>query len=132
MNKIYLLYACNLWKEFSSMRVVLATTDKETLYAAAANSIFETEMDYDGLSGGEGLLRFKADYEDDCVDFDKLSYGFVKEHENESAKDSPIATDYSMAYDWLNMDADELFDTINFGKPDLITGQKEGPEDLER
>ena len=131
MNQIYLLYTCNGWKERSSMRVFLATTDKKTLCAAVASSIFDGNMAYEGLKNQAGLLRFQEDYGRNQVDFDKLSNGFAEEFDNENVKDSPTATDYTMAYDWLTVDADELRGIMKFGNAESVFGQEEYEEDLE-
>ena len=130
-DTIYLLYTCNAWKEHSSLRVILTTTDKETLFAAVANSIFEGEMEYEGLKNHAGLLRFKEDYDNENIDFSKLSYGFIQAFENENVRETSSVTDISMAYDWLKMDADELHRIMEFGKIEPEAEQDEDEEDLE-
>ena len=37
--EIYILYACDEWQSKDSMRLVGATTDRETLYAMTAHEI---------------------------------------------------------------------------------------------
>ena len=127
MEKIYILYTCDEWKSRDSMRVLEATTDKDTLCTIIANNIFEGEMEYEGLKNHAGLLCFKADYDRVQVDFGKLSHGFVEEFENENVRESQAITDYTMANDWLKMDADDLRDIMNFGNID----EPDDEEDLE-
>jgi len=132
VDKIYILYTCDEWKSRDSMRVSEATTDKDTMYAIIANNIFKGEMEYEGLKNHAGLLDFKTDYDCNQVDFGKLSHGFVEEFENENVRESQAITDYTMASDWLNMDIDDLRDTMNFGNPDPVSEQNEDEEDLEQ
>ena len=127
-DTIYLLYTCNQWKEHSSMRVVLATTDKETLYAAVASEIFEGGMEYEGYKNHVGLLSFKNDYEDETVDFGKLSYGFVGEFENENVRETAAESDITQAWAWLHMDAAELHKVMGI---EYEAGQDDNEEDLE-
>ena len=128
MDTIYLLYTCNLWKEHISKRVVFATMDKESLYAAAANNIFETDMEYEGLTSHDGLLRFKKDYEDNCVDFGKLTYGFVEEFENDNVREAAGENDITQALSWLKMSDIELKSIMGI---ESDAEQNEAEEDLE-
>lgn len=103
-DEIYLLYSCNEWKEYGSMRLIAATTDQNTLYPIIANEVLERRMDYEGESGKAGLVRYRQDYKKGHIDFGKLGLGFVQEMPNEQIMGHVTSTEYEDTYDWLHMD----------------------------
>lgn len=74
MNQIYLLYACNGWKEKSSMHLILATTIQETLEGAIAKAIEDGDMGFAGLEGKKAMREFRRS----DLDYSGLDYGYVE------------------------------------------------------
>lgn len=102
MNIVFLLYTCDIWKEFSSMRLVGATNDVNMLCSMIANQILSGNMDYDGKSKQDGFLRFREDFKAQDVNFNRLTYGFV---------DSPVMEELNpdnRTYQWLTTDSMEF------------------------
>lgn len=73
MNQIYLLYACNEWKEKSSMHLIMATTIQETIEGAIVKEIEEGNMEFSGLKGKKAIKAFRCG----DLDYSSLDYGYV-------------------------------------------------------
>jgi hypothetical protein len=116
-NDIYLLFTCDVWKSRSSMRIHEVIKGFDMLLAVVANSIFEGDMDYRGLSNKNGLLELIRDYEKGKVDLDSIGNGFVRKIDDEIVEMDNAADDYRMAYDWLNMGEAEFMNLL--GNEDL-------------
>jgi|GEM_PF-6293564 len=82
MTNIYNLFACDMNKTRNSMRLVSATTDKNTLMAIIAGLLLNGNMDYERPTGITGFDAFHYDFQHNRVDFSKLIYGFVDERDN--------------------------------------------------
>jgi hypothetical protein len=108
MEDVYLLYSCNEHKEYSSMRLIAATADTNTLYAVIGNNIFEGNMEYDGESNHNGFIRFREDYRQGSINFDKLDYGFVNTPVIEKLFEYISLSEYEDAYSWLAMEDNEF------------------------
>ena len=108
MEDVYLLYSCNEHKEYSSMRLITATADTNTLYAVIGNNIFEGSTEYDGESNHNGFIRFREDYRQDSINFDKLDYGFVNTPVIEKLFEYISLSEYEDAYSWLAMEDNEF------------------------
>jgi hypothetical protein len=72
---IFILFSCNEWKERSSMRLIVATTDEDKLRAIIAQEILEDNMEYAGMSKYKGVTAFNNN---DNKDYDNLKYGYVE------------------------------------------------------
>ena len=70
---IYLLYSCNEWKEYSSMRLIMASTDEEKIIKQIKKEIRSGDMAFDGHKGKKGVNSFEERY----GDYGSLEYGFV-------------------------------------------------------
>lgn len=72
-KKIYLFYSCNQWKEYSSMKLIMASSDKSKIIEQIEVELLANNMEYAGADGKDGVLEFRArEY-----DFNLLGYGFV-------------------------------------------------------
>ena len=111
----YLLYSCNEWCEKSKASLILATSDKKTLYAAIGGEILVGNMEYLGESGGKGFAEYKKDYLSGKDVLKELQYGFIKEMDDSllSASDS-VSEYYTAASEFLA--ADFNFDAAAFDK----------------
>lgn len=105
---IYILYACNEWKEYSSMKLVAATTDRDTLYSIMADEISKGHMGYMGETGKSGIVMLRKDYKGGNADPGKLEFGFVQETKNECYISPDSSMRYYQFYELLNMDDEEF------------------------
>jgi len=55
------------------MKLVMATTDEELLHEQIRNEIRAADMEFDGLTGDEGVTAF--DESEQAID--RVAYGFV-------------------------------------------------------
>lgn len=84
VKKIYLLYSCDEWKSFASMRLEMATTDPAVLDDAIAMFITDREMSFDGKDGKDAADEFLIENNDknlqdaDTNCYHRLGFGFVQ------------------------------------------------------
>lgn len=71
-NKIYLLFSCDIHKSWSSMHLIVATTDIERLNEVIINELSDEDMDYYQSRGKEAIEKFL-----DNQDYKLLDYGYV-------------------------------------------------------
>ena len=78
-DNIYILFSCNAWKEYSSMRVVFVGDSVDFLEEKIRNEIREGNMCYssEDLSVEEQLALFDEEFDDNL-----LIYGFVDTYTN--------------------------------------------------
>lgn len=108
-REVFILYSCNLHKEWGSMRLKAVSDDRETFYAAIGDEILQEHMDFRGFSGQKGFDCFREDVVRSNVSFVHLDYGFVKEYELVNR------TDHAQACEWLRMD-DSEYEAIRNGE----------------
>jgi hypothetical protein len=72
VNEIYLLYSCDAWKSKSSMRLIMATTIRETIEGAVCASIQKGDMDYAGKSGSAASAAYARERNDRLLEFGYL------------------------------------------------------------
>ena len=113
MDDIYLLYSCNEYKEHSTMRLVAATADTNTLYAVIGNNVFEGNMEYDGETNHKGFVRFREDYRKGQINLDKLNYGFVDTPVIEKLFEYITSNEYEDAYNWLTVEDNEFTELVS-------------------
>lgn len=110
METIYSLYACEPSYEADGEpppRLVLMTTDRDTLLTAIAGEILVSNMMYQNLSGGAGFSLFKKDYALNRVDLQSVSLGYVEEQDNASLKNRlTMETHHLDAQTYLNPEFD--------------------------
>lgn len=83
-QKIYLLYSCDDWKSFASMRLEMVTTESAVLDNAIAAFVRDGDMTFDGEDGrvaaDEFLVENKArrlrNADSNC--YPRLGFGFVQ------------------------------------------------------
>lgn len=97
-NEIYLLFACNEWKEKSSMRIVGATTNQNLLYAMVGSKIKEGEMLYRSDDRKESWEYFRQDYQRNEVRPELLEYGHIETMRDLSLTDPMLAEDFRDTY----------------------------------
>ena len=73
MNSIFLLYSCNQWKEFSNMKLIMASTDEGKIIAQIKKEILDGNMKCDGADGEQGVNNFS----EHNSDYNVLENGFV-------------------------------------------------------
>jgi hypothetical protein len=111
-NEIYILYACDQWKSRDSMRLVSASTDRQTLYSAVLNELYESRMDFDGQTGSTAVARFREAYLSGYIDFGLLTYGHTDEVYNETYFIPGQSQQRHQLYQLLQMDDEEFARTF--------------------
>jgi hypothetical protein len=127
-DKIYILYACDEWKSRDSMRLVGATTDRESLYAMIASEIYNRHMDFDGETGKPGVVRFRDAYRNGCIDPGMLDYGFVDETYNRDYLTPDSSLEHFQLYELLDMDDDEFQRTLPVDPASYKQDDEDEPE----
>jgi len=107
-SDIYILFSCNEWKEHSSMRLIAATIDINTLYSVIGNEIVEGRINYRGETKKAGFRDFKQDFDLNNINFNFLEYGFVNQTENLNVKEMSTANEYSDIFNMLHMSDGEI------------------------
>ena len=85
-SSIYILYNCNEWKEYSSMKTVAASTGINDIYRAAKKEIHSGNIEYCGLTKRAGVQLFSEDLINNRINTALLDYGYIEEIENIAAK----------------------------------------------
>lgn len=93
----YVLFSCNAWKEYSSMRLLGVTDDPEALYVMIGSCIRADDMFYIYDNAEESWRQFQADYHDGKVDLDLLEYGYVEVYEEYGVSSRAFAADFPKA-----------------------------------
>ena len=84
-SKIYILYSCNEWKEYSSMSSIVASTSIYDIYKEIKKEIRLGNMDYEKATKRAGIKLFNEDFENNRLNFDLLGYGYIEELKNMAA-----------------------------------------------
>lgn len=122
-NEIYLLYACDVWKSRDSMRLISAGTDREVLYSAVLNELYENRMDYQGVSGTAAVARFRDAYRSGHINFGLLQYGHTDQVYNEAHFIPGQSEQRTMLYELLHMDDavfERTFPVVSMGDEDNV------------
>ena len=77
----YMLFSCNEWKEYSSMRLVGISMDLEIIYIMIGSKIKSGDMLYQSDDKKESWKIFQRDYRLGAVELAQLEYGFVDTYE---------------------------------------------------
>ena len=77
IKQYFLLYSCNEWKAFSSMRLVGVSMDLNVIYIMVGSKIKIGDMLYQSDDKKESWENFQRDYRLGEVELDRLKYGFV-------------------------------------------------------
>ena len=72
---IYILYFCNEWKEWSSMRLVMATTEPDKIRKALQKLIRRRDVEYGGQPGDIADLELSS--LNSC-----LSHAYISTHDD--------------------------------------------------
>lgn len=107
-DEIYILYDCDEWKSRDSMRLMGATTDRESLYAMILCEIYNRRMDFDGVTGKPGVVRFREVYRNGYINPGRLAYGHFDETYNRDYLTPASSLEHFQLYELLNMDDDEF------------------------
>ncbi len=78
MKEIYLLKACNEWKEKNNARIVAATDDRHTLLVMIGGEILLGNMNYGGLEKGEAYIKLIEDIAKGIEVEKNIDYGYVE------------------------------------------------------
>lgn len=114
MKNIYLLKSCNEWKEHSSSKVILATSDKQALAVATAGEILLGNMEYKGLCNDAGYFQFADDVKNGLNYEDNLKYGYIEEVDCLSKEDTEeLRVRYDTAIDAFEHNEIEVDDEDN-------------------
>lgn len=73
MNKIYLLFACDIWKSHASMRLLMATTIRKTIDDLICEKLCQRDMRYGGQEGESAVDCYLDSKNPDC-----LEYGYLE------------------------------------------------------
>lgn len=93
----YILFSCNRWKEYSSMRFLGATDDLETLYVMIGLCIRANDMLYGYDNSTESWKHFQEDYHHDKINLDLLRYGYVETYEESGILSREFAEEFPKA-----------------------------------
>lgn len=96
-DEIYLLFACNEWKEKSSMCIVGATTNQNLLYVMVGSKIREGEMLYRSDDKKESWEYFREDYQRNEVRLELLEYGYIETMKDLSLPDPELTEEFEEA-----------------------------------
>ena len=81
IKQYFLLFSCNEWKEYSSMRLVGISMDLEIIYIMIGSKIKSGDMLYQSDDKKESWKIFQRDYRLGAVELAQLEYGFVDTYE---------------------------------------------------
>ncbi len=87
MKEIYLLKACNEWKDKNSARIVAATEDRHTLLVMIGGEILLGNMNYGGLEKGEAYVKLTEDIAKGIEVEKNIDYGYVETVDVKSEND---------------------------------------------
>ena len=73
MNNIYLLYSCDVWKSYASMKLLMASTIREAIDDLICEKLLSGDMLYRGLKGGAAVSAYTT--EPDAQD---LTFGYLE------------------------------------------------------
>lgn len=93
----YMLFSCNAWKEYSSMRFLGATDNPETLYVMIGSCIRADDMLYGCDSSKESWKCFQEDYHYGGINLDLLQYGYVETYEESGVLSRDFAEEFPKA-----------------------------------
>lgn len=93
----YMLFSCNEWKEYNSMRFLGATDNPETLYVMIGSCIRADDMLYGYDNSKESWKCFQEDYHHGKINLDLLQYGYVETYEESSVLSRDFAEEFPKA-----------------------------------
>lgn len=93
----YVLYSCNEWKEYGSMRFLGATDNPETLYVMIGSCIRADDMLYGYDNSKESWKCFQEDYHHGEINLGMLQYGYVEIYEESSILSREFAEEFPKA-----------------------------------
>ena len=103
IKQYFLLFSCNEWKAFSSMRLVGVSMDLNVIYIMVGSKIKIGDMLYQSDDKKESWENFQRDYRLGEVELDRLKYGFVDTYEEYSTSSQEFAEEFSEAEDVWKM-----------------------------
>ena len=110
---VYVLFTCNQWKEYSSMRIAGATTRQEVLYAMIASRIKAGEMLYRSENPGESWEQFRRDYAEGNVMLEFLTYGYVEEYTDKYFSDPELTAEFPNILPlWESLEKERVFESL--------------------
>ena len=110
---VYVLFTCNQWKEYSSMRIVGVTTWPEVLYAMMASRIKEGQMLYRSENPGESWEQFRRDYAEGNVMPESLTYGYVEEYTDKYFSDPELTAEFPNILPlWESLEKERTFEAL--------------------
>lgn len=90
----YVLFSCNEWKEYSSMRMLGVTDDLETLYVMVGSCIRADDMLYMHDNANESWRQFQKDYHCGEINLSLLEYGYVEVYEEYGMSNRAFVSDF--------------------------------------
>lgn len=93
----YILFSCNAWKEYSSMRMLGVTDNPESLYVMIGSCIRAGDMLYMHDGAEESWRQFQEDYHNGKVNLDILEYGYMEVYEEHGISSRAFASDFPKA-----------------------------------
>lgn len=97
IKQYFLLFSCNEWKEYSSMRLVGISMDLEIIYIMIGSKIKSGDMLYQSDDKKESWKIFQRDYRLGAVELAQLEYGFVDTYEEYNVLSQEFAEEFSEA-----------------------------------
>ena len=94
IKQYFLLFSCNEWKEYSSMRLVGISMDLEVIYIMVGSKIKIGDMLYQSDDKKESWEIFQRDYRLGEVELDQLKYGFVDIYEEYSVSSREFSEEF--------------------------------------
>lgn len=93
----YILFSCNEWKEYSSMRLLGVTNNLKTLYVMIGSCIREGDMLYKYDNSKESWRQFQEDYHYGEINLDLLEYGYIEAFAEYSISSREFASEFPKA-----------------------------------
>lgn len=97
IKQYFLLFSCNKWKEYSSMRLVGVSMDLEALYIMIGSKIKAGDMLYQSNDKKESWEMFQQDYRRGKIEFGRLECGFVDTYEEYSVSSREFEEEFPEA-----------------------------------
>ena len=94
IKQYFLLFSCNEWKEYGSMRLVGISMDLEVIYIMVGSKIKTGDMLYQSDNKKESWEIFQRDYRLGEVELDQLKYGFVDIYEEYSVSSREFSEEF--------------------------------------
>ena len=109
---IFILYSCNEWKEYNSMRAAGVTSSRDVLYAMIGDRIKSGNMLYRSDEQERSWELYQEDYRKGRVQLEDVAYGFVEQHTDLDFTEPELSVEFPKAVSvWESLQRKRLEET---------------------